>query len=249
MNNLQTTYHKFTAKLRLYWKINWIKTLYINLKLFSFKEALKLPVIVFGSCRITSLTGKFIVNVPIKTGLITFGHPFEIFKKAAFGTELFFDGVWTVNGSICFGIDMKLYIASAGFFEHGNLCTVSAQSKIFCSQKIVFGDYVQIGDESVLLDTNFHDLYDLKENKVIPKSGTIHLGSYVYTGMRGTIKSGTLLPDHTLVASNSLCNKDYTSFGNNILIGGIPAKFIKNEITRDWESEKKQLEDYLTIKL
>src|SRR5690554_7141065 len=51
------------------------------------------------------------------------------------------------------------------FRSHGNLCTVSTQSKIFCTQKIVFGNYVQIGDESVLLDTNFHDLYDLKENR------------------------------------------------------------------------------------
>src|SRR5690554_1605013 len=137
MNSLRATYHKFKSKWRYYRKINWIKTLYINLKFFSLREALKFPVLVFGTCKITSLKGKFAFNVPLKTGLITFGHPFEIFKKAAFGTELIFDGIWKVNGSICFGIDVKLYIASNAFFEHGNLCTVSTQSKIRSEERRV----------------------------------------------------------------------------------------------------------------
>jgi hypothetical protein len=44
-----------------------------------------------------------------------------------------------------------------------------------------------------------------------------------------------------------LCNADYTSFGSNILIGGIPAKFIKDSISRDWEGEKAALDNYMIM--
>jgi hypothetical protein len=51
----------------------------------------------------------------------------------------------------------------------------------------------------------------------------------------------TITPDHCVVASNSLCNKDYTSLGNYILIGGIPAKLLQDNYARDWEGEKEAL--------
>jgi serine acetyltransferase len=52
---------------------------------------------------------------------------------------------------------------------------------------------------------------------------------------------GTKTADNTVIASNSLCNKDYTGLGNNVLIGGIPSKLIKNNFKRDWEIEKEHL--------
>jgi len=249
MSKLRQVFNKIKNKIHWCFKINWIKTWYFNISFFSLKDALKLPVLIFGPCKLTSLKGNFVFNVPIETGIITFGHPFEIFKKPAFGSEIIVDGTWTVNGAICFGIDTKLYIEKNANFEHGAWCTVSTMSKIYCSKYITFGDFVQIGDESMVLDTNFHDLYDLEKKINLPKSGSIHLGSYIYIGLRTTIKSGTIIQDHAMVASNSLCNKDYTSLGSNVLIGGIPAKFIKSGISRDWESEKEQLKNYLTIKL
>jgi hypothetical protein len=57
----------------------------------------------------------------------------------------------------------------------------------------------------------------------------------------------TKTPDYCTIASNSLCNSDYNQFGSNILIGGIPAKFIKGSISRDWEGEKTSLDDYLMV--
>lgn len=241
--------NKIANKFNWYSSINWIKTLYFNLSLFPFKDAFQLPVIIFGPCKLSSLKGNFKFNVPIETGIITFGHPFEIFKKPAFGSEIIFDGTWTVNGTICFGLDTKLYIEKNANFENGAWCTVSTMTKIYCTKMISFGDFVQIGDECMILDTNFHDLYDVEKEMTIPKSGAIYLGSYLYIGLRTTIKSGTVLQNNAMVASNSLCNKDYTSFGSNILIGGIPAKFIKSGISRDWDSEKQKLKNYLKIKL
>lgn len=57
----------------------------------------------------------------------------------------------------------------------------------------------------------------------------------------------TKTPINCIVASNSLINKDYTQFGENILIGGMPAKLIKENIVRDWEGEHENLEKYLIV--
>ena len=75
----------------------------------------------------------------------------------------------------------------------------------------------------------------------------IYLGNYNYFGNRVSIMQKTITPDYCTVASNSLCNSDYTNFGNNILIGGIPAKLLKNNISRDWEGEDEHLRIHMKI--
>lgn len=57
----------------------------------------------------------------------------------------------------------------------------------------------------------------------------------------------TITPANCTIASNTLCNKDYSGFGENIIIGGIPAKLLRKNITRDWEGESALLEKYLII--
>jgi hypothetical protein len=43
---------------------------------------------------------------------------------------------------------------------------------------------------------------------------------------------GTYLPAYTIVASNSLVNKNFKEIGEHCLIGGIPAKYITNGVER-----------------
>ena len=65
--------------------------------------------------------------------------------------------------------------------------------------------------------------------------------------MSYSILSKTITPDFCTIASNSLCTKDYTVFGNNILLGGVPAKLLKTHISRDWEGEKSNMDLWLKI--
>ena len=230
-------------------QINWIKTIYINLRLFPVKNAFKFPIIIFGQCRLANLDGKLIFKTPIKPGIITLGHRFEVFKKSAKSAELFLQGSWIVSGAIQIGYDFKIYVEKNAVLETGYMCTFANNVKVVCSNKISMGDHVKIGDESQLVDTNYHDLYDLKMQRNIPQKGEIYLKSYIWTGSRVTIMKNTKIPDYSMIASNSLCNKDFLSFGENNIFGGIPAKFVKNGIIRNWKAEEEKLTAYLTIKL
>ena len=70
-------------------------------------------------------------------------------------------------------------------------------------------------------------MYDTETNERFPINGLIKLGNYNYIGSDVSIKQYTITPDFCTIASYSLCNKDYSMQGKNILIGGIPAKLLK----------------------
>jgi len=63
------------------------------------------------------------------------------------------------------------------------------------------------------------------------------VGDYNYIGSEVSMAKGTKTPNYCTVSAKSLCTKDYTPLGENILIGGIPAKLLKENISRDWTGE------------
>jgi hypothetical protein len=80
-----------------------------------------------------------------------------------------------------------------------------------------------------------------------PMKSQIYLGDFNFVSNRVTILSKTITPNYCTIASNTLCSKNYLNLGENILIGGIPAKLIKENISRDWEIEKELLDKWLKI--
>ena len=106
---------------------------------------------------------------------------------------------------------------------------------------------MQCGPETQFMDTNFHPLINTLTGIQHPVSVPINIADYVYIGSRATIMKQTVIPSFSTIASNSLTNKNYTSLGKNTLIGGLPAKLIKENISRDWEGERESLEKNLII--
>ena len=66
-------------------------------------------------------------------------------------------------------------------------------------------------------------------------SRPIIIGNNCWIGNRTTINPGTIIPDFTIVTSNSLVNKDYSDIDPYTLIGGLPCKVIKSGIVRVWD--------------
>ena len=233
----------------LFFKISWWQTISINLKAFPFKDAIKCSLVVFKGYKIKEFKGSIRVNVPLHFGLVGFGQPYEIFSRTNHTGEAIINGLLEINGSVQLGIDTKLYILEKGFLKFGQLNSFATKTQIICFNEVVFGDYVQSGGECVFVDTNFHDLVNLETNQKISRDGSIIIGSYNYIGIRTIIRSNTITPNHCMIASNSLCNKDYTIHGEKLLLAGMPINKIKKNIVRDWDNEKSDLEAYLKIKL
>ena len=234
-------------KFKIARKVNWVKTLYFNFKMFPFSIAKKLPVFFYGSVKFTSLKGSIIIDAPLKTAMIGFGQPYEMTTRSCGIAELFLEGQFLVNGHIQFGKDYFVYIKKGAQLQMGHMASLASQGKIICTNSISLGSWARIGSESQLMDTNFHQMIDTTTNEKIHTTNSITIGNYNFFSNRVSIMSNTITPDFCTIASNSLTNNNYTSLGRNTLIGGLPAKLIKENISRDWEGERESLEKNLII--
>jgi acetyltransferase-like isoleucine patch superfamily enzyme len=230
-----------------YCKVNWIKTLYFNFKKFPFETAKKLPVFFYGKVKFTSIKGEIQIEGNIHKGMIGCGQPYELNSAHKGIAEVFILGKLTFKGRFQFGKDCFVFVGENATCELGNMASMASDGKIICTEKIILGDYARFGSEAQIIDTNFHDLIDTQTGEKLQKTAPIFIGNYNFVSNRVSIMKGTQTPNFCTIASNSLCTKDYKNLGENILIGGVPAKLIRNNISRDWEGEKEQLNDFLTI--
>ena len=234
-------------QLKLFYSVNWTKTLYFNFKKLPFSVAKKLPVFFYGKVKFQSLKGEIQLNTPIKMGMIGFGQSYEMRTVSKGTAELFLEGLIVFNGYMQFGKDYFIYVAKNASCEFGNMASLASDGKIISIEKIVLGDYARLGSECQIIDTNFHHMINTQTNDKYPMTSPITIGEYNFIGNRVSIMSKTKTPNFCTISSNSLCNKDYSSFGENVLIGGIPSKLLKENISRDWNGEMESLNCFLKL--
>lgn len=237
----------FKEKLKFFYSVNWIKTLYFNFKKFPYSIAKKLPVFFYGSVKFTNIDGEITIASPIHTAMIGFGQKYEKQTRQIGIAEINLVGHIHFKGYAQFGKDYFLFISKNAYCEFGNMASIGSKGKIICYNKIELGDYARIGFESQVIDTNFHEMKDFENNVILPLSKSIYIGDYNFISNRVSILKGSRTGDYCTIASNSLCSKDYTKLGENILIGGVPAKLIRQNISRDWDGEMDKLHTSLII--
>lgn len=95
------------------------------------------------------------------------------------------------------------------------------------------------------MDTNFHYIINTDNGITTYPKEKIMIGKWSWVGNHTTIQKGTILPDYTIVGSNSLLNKDYSQVPSYSLMGGAPAKFIKTGLRRVFNvKSEKMLNDW-----
>jgi acetyltransferase-like isoleucine patch superfamily enzyme len=240
-------YRNLRKKNKFFWSVNWIKTYYFNYKKFPFSIAKKLPVFFYGKVKFSSIKGEFLIDAPVKRAMIGFGQSFEFPTTYKRTSEININGKVVFKGNVQFGKDVSILIDEKAYFEMGHLSCIGSSGLVVCKNKIVLGDYVRVGYQVQFIDTTIHQLIDLSTNKKMPFIASIFLNDYNWVGNRTTIMKSTQTPINCIVASNSLLNKDYSKFGKNILIGGIPAKLLKENISRDWKGEQERLEKNMIL--
>ena len=245
---LKGKYRALKRKWKFFWSINWIKTYYFNYKKFPYSIARKLPVYFYGKVKFSSIKGNVIIDAPIKRAMIGFGQSFEFPTTSKGTSELRIEGTLVFKGNVQFGKDVCILIREKAYFEMGHFSCLGSSCLVVCKNKIVLKSFVRVGFQVQFIDNTIHQLLDLSANKELPFSAPIYLNDYNWIGNRTPIMKNTQTPKNCIVASNSLLNKDYNKFGENILIGGIPAKLLKENISRDWDGEQERLENNLIVK-
>jgi len=108
--------------------------------------------------------------------------------------------------------------AEGAEIEIGAGCGLSGTA-IGCAAKIVLGDNVRCGANTIITDTDWHP-----ED---PRSGPdapVTIGSNVWLGVNVTVLKGVTIGENTLVAAGSLVTR---SLPANVVAGGAPAKVLR----------------------
>ena len=94
-----------------------------------------------------------------------------------------------------------------------------------CSANYIeVGDFTLVGQYVTIMDHEAHEI-DPNKRRQIGKIGEVIIGKNVWIGNNVIILKNTIIGDNSIVAAGSIVSG---YFDSNIIIGGVPAKKIKN---------------------
>lgn len=239
-------------------RFNLPKTIYFNIRVFGIRGALKLPVFLFGRIHIEGIRRGCVELQQVKTGGVRIGGGWET-ELCGFSNRyksfLRINGKLVLGGDVIFHQGITLSIMKNATLRIGNNVRFNERVTIHSKDSITIGDKCRFGWNVQILDTAFH--YMINKGKLAYRNAPVVLEHNVWVANSVSIMKGTYLPAYTIVASNSLVNKDFGDIGEHCLIGGIPAVFITNGVERllleDSEVDKlfhgpEEIMEYDTIK-
>ena len=222
---------------RNFFKVNIVKTIYLNFKMLPFKQAIHLPVLVGWRTELRNVKGRFIFDdgIELYPGIVTINiHTGPISTKYEHFVFCVPGDIVIHGTNIHFFVGMTLWIN--GQLELGGENVFGSHSLIACYKHISIGHFTGCSWNCEIYDTNFHFFRDLIANRVIKRNGKVFIGDGVFIGNKVVIGKGTYLCEGCVVSNNSLVNRSYKREGKNLLIGGNPAQILMTDFTRVTES-------------
>lgn len=201
------------------WKVAWLKTLYFNYKYFSFKDAIKLPVLIYRHTDLYSTNGKIHITCPIQTAMVKIGVPetYTLDMKNN-RTKWKVDGSIIVNGHITIerGCCIRL-IGKDSVLHLGHNILFTGGSNVICNKEISIGDNCLISWDVLIMDTDFHHIMN-PNGIIINPPAPIKIGRNTWIGCQSTILKGTSIADNNVIAANSTITHSFEE--SNSIIGG-----------------------------
>lgn len=218
-------------------RANWLKTIFFNLKKLPFKQAIHLPILLFGKVDISMCEGTIKIAPPPnrKTnafGSIIIGNQFSLwgYNHPSKVTTLRILGTMELEGRCLIAEGSCLFVNKGATLKVEKNVFIFNDVKIACNEYIEIGENTRIAWENQIYDTNFH--YVVTDNNETTRiNKPIFIGKNCWIGNRSTLGPGTKLADWCIVASNSLLNKDFSP-NERCLVAGCPAKVVKEGVRR-----------------
>lgn len=99
---------------------------------------------------------------------------------------------------------------------------ITAKSTIVCRKKITLSDDCLISWDVLIMDTDFHKIYDNSQCRVNDDCEII-IGKHCWIGCRSLVLKGSTIPNNSIIAAGSIVttheeneNTIYSSFGRII---------------------------------
>ena len=205
--------------IRNIFRLNWPATIRINYHAGGMKAVFRMPIKVYGKLRL-HVSGRIVLPPNAIRNTLIIGDEYEDYSASAGKAQLRILGDWIIEGIVRVGVDCYIGVEKGGRLEMGDGVLIGRDSEIHCL------NHIQIGANTwstafYACDSTVHQVF----LDGVPQ--TIHGEIVVGEGSRfnhSLLMKGCRIPPHTVVASGSLVNKDFTKYGENIMLAGIPAQ-------------------------
>lgn len=218
---------------RIIWnllRVNWIITLYFNFKYLPLSKAIRLPILIYGICKLKG-NGIYKIADICKFGMIKLGIKNESTCTSVWGVSIVNDGTITLEGSGVLGNGSAIEVKKNANFFIGENFGITGNFTLHCHDSITIGKNFSCGWNVAIADTDFHQCYDPETKVSYHMAKKIKIGNNVWCCQNVMIAKGTTVNDWNTIAAYSLANKEYDSPPYSI-IAGIPAKLVKKKIKR-----------------
>lgn len=138
------------------------------------------------------------------------------------GTNVVFAGKAFISRGCTLRVDNR------GILEIGKGFVINKNTVIRCSDRVTFLDDVMIGWNNEINDNDGHPVY--VDGHKIKNTGSIVIGPHVWITSHVRVSKGVTIPEGCIVAKGAVVTRKHVS--KYTLIGGVPAKEIKNGV--DW---------------
>lgn len=214
-------------------RINLGKTLLFNLLTLPIKDAVKLPVVIYGPCSIGSITGRVNLLSKAHYGMLKIGISDTVRSRHS-KSYVSIAGVLEIDDDTTLRKGIHLRITKEGILRLCKSAYVGDNNTIIAKCLIELRHSVRVGNNTTFMDTDFHYVINTSNREVKCNKKPIIIGENCWIGGWCTIKKGTKLPKGTIVAGPySMTSKDYTrNIAECSLIAGSPAKVIVEGMRR-----------------
>lgn len=216
---------------------NLFHSIYFNFHYLPLAQAIKLPILLYKP-HFISLKGKVGIDSPnIRTGMIRLGfRTCNIYPNSGISWENLGGNVRFQGGCII-GNDSYLSFGTKTNVYFGDDFRNTAGLKLVSSKGIKFGRSTSLGWGVLVMDTNFHPLYDMVRKVYKRASGEIEIGDYNWFGTQCKIMHSVKTPERCIFGMNTVVTRNCT-MKSYCVMGGDPVRVFSENVMRDYDNDK-----------
>lgn len=198
-----------------------IPTIYFNFHYLPFKQAVKLPILLYKP-QLKRMNGKIKIDGNLKFGMIRLGFPIvSLYPNSGILYENH-GGVLHFKGTCIIGNNSAISIGSKGRVEIGDRFSAYTTFRLVSYDNVKIGDRTSFGWDCIIMDTDFHKLTKLSGGYNKGHEPVI-IGSNNWFGNGCKVMKRTQTPNFCIIQAGTIISEhikeaEYSVIGNNTAV-------------------------------
>lgn len=136
------------------------------------------------------------------------------------------ESTFQTQGVVLVAPGAEIVVSENGSLGIGSGSLINSGVSVLCWESVTIGDDCSLAFDSVVMDTDFHEIRPGQSSVTAP----VVIGDHVWVGARATILKGVRIGDGAIVAAGSIVTRDVPA---RALVAGAPASVIRNDV--EWD--------------